>query len=138
VSKLLGSHGSVIAVLMALVVLSIGGCGGDDDDETTTPAATPTQTSDASASPANSRIDSALTACNDAAEQIGGTAGTDLQGACAYVAAAAEQVVSGAGENVSQALSDVAKNCRNAIGQLPPGQAQDALSQFCDALAKAE
>jgi hypothetical protein len=137
VSKLIGSHGVAIAVLTALMVLAIAGCGGDDDDDGTATTTTPTQTSGEPTSAASSRIDSALTSCTDVAQGIGGTEGTNLAGACAYVATAAEQALSGAGENVSQALSDVARNCRSAVGQLPSGQAQDALSQFCDALANA-
>lgn len=108
-----------------LVVLSIGGCGGGDD---TTAASTSTTAE-------SSSIDSALASCNDAAQQIGGTAGTKLQGACAYIDSAAKQILSGASENVSQGLSGLAKNCRSAVGQLPSGQAQDALSEFCDAIA---
>ena len=120
-------------LIASLVVFSIGGCGGDD--ETTTPT-TPTTTGTA-ATGESSRIDSALTACTNAAEQIGGTAGTELEGACAYIGTGAKQILSGASENVSQALSDLANSCRNAVGQLPSGQAQDALSEFCDAVASA-
>jgi hypothetical protein len=114
-----------------VVALSIGGCG--DDDATTTTSAPTTSTSTAE----SATIDSALAACTDAAQQIGGTAGTNLGGSCAYVATAAKQVLSGASENVKEALSGVAKNCRNAVDQLPSGQAQHALSQFCDAVGNA-
>jgi hypothetical protein len=134
VSKLIRSHVAAGAVLAALlVVFAIGGCGGDD--ETTTPT-TPT-TSDTQTTPGSSAIDSALASCTDAANRIGGAAGTELEGACAFIATGAEQVLSGASENVSQALSDLANSCRNAVGQLPSGQAQDALSEFCDAVASA-
>ncbi len=134
-SKVIRSYARVIAVLMALVVvLSIGGCGGDDD---TTAASPPATTSSTSTTAESAKIDSALASCTDAAQQIGGTAGTNLEGTCTYVATAAKQVLSGASENVSQALSGTAKNCRSAVGQLPSGQAQDALSQFCDAVASA-
>ena len=119
-----GATGAVLTAL--LVVVSIGGCGGDDD---TTTGSTSTAES--------GKIDSALASCTDAAQQIGGTAGTKLDSTCTYIGSVAKQVLSGASENVSQGLSGLAKNCRSAAGQLPSAQAQDALSQFCDAIASA-
>jgi hypothetical protein len=41
-------------------------------------------------------------------------------------------------ENVKEALSKAASSCKSAVGQLPKGEAQDALSSLCDALASAE
>src|SRR5262245_10685063 len=81
VSRLIHNPGAAGTMLTALlVVLSSAGCGGDDGT-TTTSEATASSTSTTAESP---RIDSALTSCTDAATQIGGTAGTKLQGTCAY------------------------------------------------------
>jgi hypothetical protein len=136
VRKLIRSRGGAGATLTALVVaLAIGGCGGGDD---TTAASTSTTTSSAATTTTgNEKIDAALASCTDKADQIGGSAGTNLKDACGFVAAAANQILSSAGENASEAISGVADNCRSAVGQLPSGQAQDALSQFCDAIASA-
>ena len=49
----------------------------------------------------------------------------------------AKQVLNTGGEAVEQALSDAAGSCKNKVGQLPSGQAQDALSKLCDAIATA-
>jgi hypothetical protein len=47
------------------------------------------------------------------------------------------QTLASGGENVQQALSEAAKNCRSALDQVPSGRAQDAFSQLCDAIASA-
>ena len=41
------------------------------------------------------------------------------------------------GEQVTQVLSQAAKSCESAVGQLPSGQAQAALSSLCDAIKSA-
>ena len=118
---------ATFAALFACALIAAG-CG--DEDETTTTTSVGENSQQA--------VDEAVASCADAAEQIGGTAGTNLERACAYVGAAAKQALSGASENVSQGLSSAVRNCRNALDQLPSGQAQDALSQFCDAVASTE
>ena len=72
------------------------------------------------------------------AQQLGGAAGTALEGACTAVGTEANQAISEGGENVEQALSKAEKSCKSAVNQVPAGQAQDALSQLCDAISSAE
>ena len=78
------------------------------------------------------------TSCTDEAQQLGGAAGTALEGACTAVGTEANQAIDAGGENVEQALSNAEKSCKSAVNQLPSGQAQDALTQLCDAIASAE
>ena len=74
-------------------------------------------------------VDAAIKSCNDEAKQLGGAAGTALGSACTSVGNTATQVFNAGGEDVEQALSDAAGSCKNQVGQLPSGQAQDALSK---------
>ena len=76
-----------------------------------------------------------MTSCTDEAQQLGGAAGTALEGACTAVGTEANQAIDAGGENVGQALSTAESPARR---QLPSGQAQDALTQLCDAIAGAE
>ncbi len=124
------------AGLTALFVCALvaAGCGGGNDTTTTT-SAQPTTTS-AQQRNAQQKVDAAIKSCNDQAHQLGGTAGTALANACSYVGTGAKAIASGSG-NVKQGLSNLANGCRSAVGQLPKGQAQDALSKFCDAIASA-
>ena len=73
-----------VAGLVALLVCGLiaAGCGGDDDETTTTtsPEASAEQT-----------VDSAVKSCTDEAQQLGGTAGTALEGACTSVGDTAKQ-----------------------------------------------
>ena len=119
-----------MATLAALFVCALIAAGCGDEDETTTTISVGEN--------AQQTVDEAAASCTDAAQQLVDTVGTKLEGACTYLAGAAKQVLSNASENVSQGFSGVARSCRNAVGQLPSGQAQDALSQFCDAVAGAE
>ena len=82
-------------------------------------------------------VETAVASCNDEAQQLGGVAGPALEGACTSVGKAATQAIDAGGENAEQALSQAAKSCRSAVGELPAGQAQDALSQLCTAIAGA-
>jgi hypothetical protein len=107
---------------------SQAGCGGDNGSKTTTTSPTAS---------AQQKVDSAISSCSNEAQQIGGTAGTALDGVCTSVGNAAKQTLASGGENVKQALSEAAKNCRSALDQVPSGRAQDAFSQFCDAIASA-
>lgn len=119
------------AGLTALFVCALvaAGCGGGNDTTTTTSTG---------ANPnAQQRVDAAIKSCNDQAQQLGGSAGTALDNACTFVGAGAKQALASGSENVKQALSKLAKNCRSAVGQLPKGQAQDAFSKLCDAIASA-
>lgn len=116
---------------MALFVCALiaAGCGGDDDETTTTTSP------EASA---EQRVDAAVKSCSDEAQQLGGTAGTALEGACTSVGDTAKQALSTGGEDVKQALSKAERSCKSAVGQLPSGQAQDTLSKLCNAIASAE
>jgi len=126
-SGMRGHRSYATAALTALVVgaLIAAGCGGDE----TTTAAT--------GGSAKQNVDAAVTSCTDAAQQLGGAAGTALGSACTSVGNTAKQVLNTGGEDVEQALSDAAGSCKNEVGQLPSGQAQDALSNLCDAMATA-
>jgi hypothetical protein len=116
-----------IAALFACALIAAG-CGDDDDETTTTTSA---------GESAQQSVDAAVQSCTDEAQQLGGAAGTALEGACTAVGTEANQAISAGGENVQQALSNAEKSCKNAVGQLPSGQAQDALSTLCDAISSA-
>ena len=60
-------------------------------------------------------------------------AGTALDGACTEVGTEANQALTEGGET----LSDAEKTCTSSVSQLPAGQAQDALTQLCDAISAA-
>ena len=111
---------------------SIGaGCG--DDDETTT-----SSTSTSAGSSAEQTVDQAVKSCSDEASQLGGSAGTALASACTSVGKTATQALSSGSEDAKQALSQAASSCKSAVNQLPSGQAPDALTKLCDAIASAE
>ena len=120
-----------IAALTALLACALiaAGCGDDDDETTTTTSA---------GENAKQTVDQAVTSCTDEAQQLGGAAGTALEGACTAVGTEAKQAIDAGGENVAQALSKAEKSCKSAVNQLPSGQAQDALTKLCDAIASAE
>ena len=120
-----------IAALTALFACALiaAGCGDDDDETTTTTSA---------GENAKQTVDAAVTSCTDEAQQLGGAAGTALEGACTAVGTEANQAIDAGGENVEQALSTAETSCKGAVNQLPSGQAQDALTQLCDAIASAE
>ena len=122
---------AVIATLL-VCALAMAGCGDDDDGTTTT-----TSTSTSADASAQKKIDTAVKSCSDQAQQLGGSAGTALASACTSVGDTAKQALSSGGEQVTQALSQAAKSCESAVGQLPSGQAQAALSSLCDAIKSA-
>jgi hypothetical protein len=125
-----GHRFHAIAALTALFVCALiaAGCGDDDDETTTTTSA---------GESAQQSVDAAVQSCTDQAQQLGGAAGTALEGACTAVGTEADQAISAGGENVEQALSKAEKSCKSALGQLPSGQAQDTLSTLCDAVSSA-
>ena len=109
--------------------LFAAGCGDDDDETTTTTSA---------AENAEQTVDTAVSSCTDQAKQLGGAAGTALEGACTSVGDTAKKALSSGSENVKQALSQAESSCKSAVGQLPSGEAQDALTTLCDSIASAE
>ncbi len=113
-----------IATLTALFVCALvaAGCG---DDETTTTSV---------GENAQQTLGQAVDSCTDKAQQLGGVAGTALDGACTEVGTEANQALTEGGET----LSDAEKTCTSSVSQLPAGQAQDALTQLCDAISAAE
>ena len=113
--------------VFALVATGCGGGGSDTTAATTSAGAN-----------AQQRIDSAVQSCNQEAKQLGGAAASTLQGACKLVGTSAKQALNEAGANAKQALSQAATSCRTAVSQIPSSQAQDALSNLCDAIAAAE
>ena len=120
------AHAGLTALFVCALVAA--GCGGGNDTTTTTSAQQRN---------AQQKVDAAIKSCNDQAHQLGGTAGTALANACSYVGTGAKAIASGGSGNVKQGLSNLANGCRSAVGNLPKGQAQDALSKFCDAVASA-
>jgi len=126
----MGHRFSAITALTALFVCALiaAGCGDDDETTTTTSAGESAQQS----------IDAAVQSCSDQAQQLGGSAGTAVETACTSVGETAKQALSAGGEQVQQALSQAESSCKSAVGQLPSGQAQDALSNLCDAIASTE
>ena len=119
------AHGfHAIATLTALFVCALvaAGCG---DDETTTTSA---------GENAQQTVGKAVDSCTAKAQQLGGVAGTALDGACTEVGTEANQALTEGGET----LSDAEKTCTSSVSQLPAGQAQDALTQLCDAISAAE
>ena len=127
-----GNLSRVVVALAAVLACALlaGACG--DSDETST------STSTSAAGAAEQSIDAAVKSCNDQAQQLGGATGTALASACTSVGNTVKQALSAGGESVDQALSQAASSCKSAVGQLPSGQAQDALSQLCDAITSAE
>jgi hypothetical protein len=124
-----GHRFRAIAALTALFVCALIAAGCGDDEETTT-TTSPGES-------AQQSVDAAVTSCTDEAQQLGGAAGTALEGACTAVGTEANQAISAGGENVQQALSKAERSCKSAVGQLPSGQAQDALSNLCNAISSA-
>ena len=118
----------VAALTLFVCALIAAGCGDDDDETTTT-----TSAGDA----AEEKIDAAVKSCSDEAQQLGGAAGTALGSACTSVGNTAKQALSSAGSDVKKALSQAESSCKSAVGNLPSGQAQDALSKLCDAISSA-
>ncbi len=119
-----------LTTLFACALIA-SGCG-SSGSSTTTATTTP------SAASAQQKVDSAVESCSNEAQQLGGVAGTALDGACTAVGNSAKQTLSSGSANAKQALSEAASSCRTAVGQLPPGQAQNGLSKLCDALASAQ
>jgi hypothetical protein len=126
-----GHHWHAIAGLTVLFACALiaAGCGGDDE---TTTATTTSAGGDAAQS-----IDAAVKSCSDEAQQLGGAAGTALGSACTSVGNTAKQAASKGGSEAKQALSQAESSCKSAVGNLPSGQAQDALSKLCDAISSA-
>ena len=104
-------------------------------DTTDTTAADTTATAGANA---QQRIDSAVKSCNEKAQEVGGTAGTTLQGACQLVGTAAKQALKEGGAKAKQALAQASSSCRTAVAQIPSNEAKDALTSLCDAVGSAQ
>ena len=118
-----------MATVAALFVCALiaAGCGGDDETTSTSVGENAQQT-----------VGQAVNSCTDEAQQLGGVAGTALDGACTEVGTEANQAITEGGENVEQELSKAENTCTSSVSQLPAGQAQDALTQLCDAISAAE
>ena len=125
-----GHRSYAAAALTALFACALIAAGCGDDDETTTTTS--------GGENGKQTVDQAVTSCTDEAQQLGGAAGTALEGACTAVGTEANQAIDAGGENVEQALSTAEKSCKSAVNQLPSGQAQDALSKLCTAISSAE
>ena len=122
-----------IAGLAALFACALIAAGCGDDDSTSASTEATTSTSDGSAS---EKVDAAVKSCSDTAGQIQPeAAGSALAAACTTVGDNAKQALSEGGDQVDQALAQVASSCKSSVGQLPDGDAQSALSDLCDAIA---
>ena len=86
---------------------------------------------------ATQSVDAAVKSCTDEAQQLGGVAGTALDGACTSVGTAATQAAAAGGDQAQQALTQAASSCKSSVAQVPKGKAQDVLSELCDAIAAA-
>jgi hypothetical protein len=120
--------GPALVGLVVCALIAVG-CGGGSDT---------TATSTSGTADAQQKVDSAVNSCNQKAQQLGGTAAATLEGACKLVGASAQQALQEGGAAAKQALSQTTSSCRSAVAQLPSGQAQDSLSELCDAIAAAQ
>jgi len=131
-----GSVQRLIAGSLALAAsgLIAAGCG---DDESTTGDSTSATTSSSTASggSAEERIDAAVEKCTTTAQDLGDAAAAGLSAACKTVGDNAKQALSEGGEQAEQALAQAAESCKSAVAQLPEGDAQDALTDLCGAIA---
>ena len=123
---------SLIPALAICALLAVG-CGDDDDSSSSSSSSTSSSTSSAEDS-----VTSAVKSCTDKAKEIGGSQGTALEAACTSVGDTATKALESGSESAKAALSSAASSCKSAVGQLPKGDTQDALSKLCDALAAAE
>ena len=123
-----------LAALFACALIAAG-CGSDSSTSssttTTTTGSTPVQDS------ATQSVDAAVQSCSDQAQQLGGVAGTALDGACTSVGAAASAAAAAGGDQARQALTQAANSCKSSVAQVPKGKAQDVLTELCDAIAAA-
>jgi hypothetical protein len=110
--------------------LMAAGCGGGGGSSTTTPTST--------GGNAQQSVDAAIKSCSDQAQQLSGFPKTALASACTAIGHAAKKAVSKSSKTRKQALSNAALSCRDAVKQLPAGQARAGLSKLCDAIASAE
>jgi hypothetical protein len=127
----------MILALTAICALGFGAVGCGDDDSTTASSTTSTSGDTTLGENAPASVDEAVASCNDEAQQLGGAAGTALSGACTAVGDSAKQAISAGGEDAAQALSKAAESCKENVAQLPSGQAQDVLTQLCEAVGAA-
>ena len=118
--KSMRRHRPYATAALVVCALLATGCGGD---ETTTTAA--------AGESAKQNVDAAVTSCTDAAQQLGGAAGTALGSACTSVGNTAKQALNTGGEDIQSALSDAADSCSNSVSQLPAA-AQDTLRALID------
>ena len=119
-------YGMATFASLFVCALIAAGCGDDDENDHRV------------GENAQQTVDEAVTSCTDEAQQLGGAAGTALEGACTAVGDSATQAISEGGENVEQALADAEDTCTSSVSQLPAGEAQDALTQLCDAISGVE
>lgn len=126
--------------LVSLVAVGIAGCGSDDESTSTSEAATATQDTTQTSSGAGSEdtresIDSAVSNCENQADELSAIPGAALSAACQEVGDAFKRNLDNADENVDQALSDAAKSCRDLAGNIPAGSARDALDSLCETIS---
>jgi hypothetical protein len=111
--------------LLACGLIAVG-CG---DDDSTTAGST------SSASSAEESIDNAVDSCTSKAQDLGSAAAAGLEAACKAAGDSAKQALESGGEQAKQALAQAAESCKNTVAQLPAGEAQDALTDLCAAIA---
>jgi len=127
-----------LGVLAACALIAVG-CGDDDDggssgsssDEPSTE-----QSSGESDQSAEERITAAVEKCRQKAEGLTPPAAASaLEAGCTTFGTSVSQALAQGGEAVESAIAQSAEQCSAAVAQLPPGEAQDALTELCDAIA---
>src|SRR5262245_32401893 len=96
------SHATAGLTALVVCALLAAGCG---DDETTTTSV---------GENAQQTVGQAVDSCTDEAQQLGGAAGTALDGACTEVGTEANQAITEGGET----LSEAEKTCRSSVSKL--------------------
>jgi hypothetical protein len=124
--------------LIAVFALAMGAtaCGDDNSSSDSSSSSSP-DTSGGGGGGSSDDVNTAIQKCKDKAGEIGGVAGTAVQGACTSVGAAAIQAANQGGDAANQALTAAGASCNSTVAQLPNQKAKDALSSLCDALAAA-
>ena len=107
-------HLAIGLIALFAGALIAAGCGGDDSTSTST-----SLTSTSVGENATQSVDAAVKSCTDEAQQLGGVAGTALDGACTSVGTAATQAVAAGGDQAQQALAQAAKLVQE-LGQPGP------------------
>lgn len=124
--------------------LIAAGCG-DDEEGGSSDAPATEESSDQGSSDGGSsegsatdRVNAAVENCKAKAQELGGTAGAALDAGCTTFGTTVTQALAQGGEQVEGAIAASAQQCTAAVQQLPAGEARDALTELCDAIASVD